>query len=404
VPAGYGLPLNSRTYGLHWSALLTAIALLAGCGQEPAPSGGGEMQPPEVTVAPPALEEITEWDEYTGRFQAIESVEVRARVSGYLESIHFTDGDMVEKGDLLFVIDPRPFEAALAAAEARRAEAEARLEVAERDLERASDLLKDGNISKQVYDQRRAERDAAAATLAGSQADVRSARLDLDFTRVEAPVSGLISREFVTVGNLVSGGTADSTLLTRINSIDPIYLFFDADEAAYLKYIRLDRAGLRPSSRGAANRVRVSLVDEEGFPHAGRMDFVDNQIDPATGTMRGRAILPNPEQLMMPGMFARVRLAGRGPYEALLVPDSAIATDQARRVLFVVDEENIARARPVETGPKALGLRVIRSGVEPDDRVVINGLQRVRPGVEVAPQQGEIVPRRDGGPNEASSR
>lgn len=382
-----------------------AIALIAGCEQDPAPASGGPAGgPPEVTVATPAVEEITEWDEYTGRFQAIESVEVRARVSGYLESIHFTDGDMVEKGDLLFVIDPRPFEAALAAAEARRAEAEARLEVAKRDLERAANLLKDGNISKQIYDQRRAERDAAAATLAGTRADVRSARLDIDFTRVEAPVSGLISRNFVSVGNLVSGGTADSTLLTRINSIDPIYIFFDADEAAYLKYVRLDRAGLRPSSRGTANEVRVSLVDEGDFPHEGRMDFVDNQVDPETGTMRGRAILPNPDQLMMPGMFARVRLVGRGPYEAVLVPDSAIATDQARRVVFVVDKENIARARPVETGPKALGLRVVRSGVEPEDRVVINGLQRVRPGQEVTPQPGEIVPQRDGRPNEAGSR
>lgn len=383
--------------GLRLRAMLAALALLAGCGQESPPPEARDSAPPEVTVAPPAVEEITEWDEYTGRFQAIESVEVRARVSGYLESIHFTDGEIVDKGDLLFVIDPRPFEAALAAAQARQAEAQARIEVAERDLARAADLLKDGNISKQVYDQRRAERNATAAALAGAEADVRSARLDLDFTRVEAPVSGLISREFVTVGNLVSGGTANSTLLTRINSIDPIYIFFDADEAAYLKYIRLDRAGLRPSSRGAANRVRVSLVDEEGFPHEGRMDFVDNQIDPATGTMRGRAILPNPEQLMMPGMFARVRLIGRGPYEALLAPDTAITTDQARRVVFVVDEDNIARARPVETGPKALGLRVIRSGVEPGDRVVINGIQRVRPGAKVTPQPGEIVPQRDDG-------
>lgn len=370
--------------------LCVAAGLLAGCQDGPAPGdrpGGGA---PEVTVATPLVREITEWDDYTGRFAAVDSVEVRARVSGYLESIHFVDGQTVEKGDLLFVIDPRPFEAALAGARATRVEAATRLELAEKDLERASELLREGNISKQVYDTRKQERDAAIAALEAAEAARHSAELDLGFTRVTAPIAGLISRQFVSEGNLVSGGTADSTLLTRINSIDPIHIYFDGDEAAYLEYVRLDRAGRRVSSRDAPNPVLVSLIDEQGFPHRGRMDFVDNRIDPATGTMRGRAILDNPDRLFLPGMFARVRLLGRGPYEALLIPDSAVAMDQARRVVFVVDGDNVAHARPVELGPLAFGLRVVRDGIEASDRVVVNGLQRVRPGSAVSPAEGKI--------------
>lgn len=369
-------------------ALVTS-SWLAACSQEPSP-GGRPSGSPEVTVAAPLVREITEWDEYTGRFGAVESVAVRARVSGYLESIHFVDGDTVDKGDLLFVIDPRPFEAAVAGAKAARTEAATRLDLAERDFVRASELLREGNISKQIYDNRKQERDAAIAALEVASATLRNAELDLGFTRVTAPVAGLISRQFVSVGNLVSGGTADSTLLTRINSIDPIHLYFDGDEAAYLNYVRLDRAGRRTSSRDTPNPVLVSLIDEEDFPHRGRMDFVDNQIDPQTGTMRGRAILDNPDKLFLPGMFARIRLLGRGPYDAVLIPDSAVAMDQARQVVFVVDNDNKARAQPVELGPLALGLRVVRRGLGATDRVVINGLQRVRPGVVVNPQDGVI--------------
>jgi len=364
------------------------IVTLAGCGQEP--QSQSQASAPTVTVATPLSRQITEWDEYTGRFQAVESVDIRARVSGYLESVHFTDGATVKKGDLLFVIDPRPFEAALAGAEAELIEAKTRLDLTEKDLRRAADLLKDGNISTQVFDSRKQERDAAAAGLKAAEAAARSARLNLSFTRVTAPVTGLISRHFVSVGNLVSGGTAASTLLTRINTIDPIYIYFDADEVAYLKYIRLDRAGVRPSSREAANPVRISLADEHDFPHVGRMDFVDNRVDPDTGTMRGRAIVPNPDQLMMPGMFARVKLIGKGPYKAILIPDTAITTDQTRRVVYIVDAENRVHARLVETGPLALGLRVIRSGLTTNDRVVINGLMRVRPGAKVSPEEGRI--------------
>lgn len=374
------------------------LLVVAACGAEDS-NGSAAPPPPEVTVAQPAVAEITEWDDYTGRFQAVESVDIRARVSGYLESIHFTDGAVVEKGDLLFVIDPRPFEAALTRAEAQVVEAQTRLDLAEKNLLRAADLLDDGNISRQIYDQRMQERDGAAASLAAAEAAVKSARLDLGFTRITAPVTGLISREFVSVGNLVSGGTADSTLLTRINTIDPIHVYFDADEAAYLKYIRLDRTGERISSRVAANPVRVSLVDETGFPHRGQMDFVDNQIDGQTGTIRGRAILGNPDHLMVPGMFARVQLQGKGPYDAILLPDEAMTMDQSRRVVYVLQDNGKVAPRAVETGPKALGLRVIRSGIGREDRVVIKGIQRLQPDIEVSITDGSITPEShvDGG-------
>lgn len=367
------------------------LAFLASCSEEDA-GRATAPPPPEVTVAQPAVAEITEWDDYTGRFQAVESVDIRARVSGYLETVHFTDGAVVDKGDLLFVIDPRPFEAALARAEAQLVEARTRLDLAEKNLLRAADLLDDGNISRQIYDQRMQERDGAAAARTAAEAAVMSARLDLGFTRITAPVTGLISREFVSVGNLVSGGTADSTLLTRINTIDPIHVYFDADEAAYLKYIRLDRTGERISSRVAANPVRVSLVDETGFPHRGQMDFVDNQIDGQTGTIRGRAILDNPNHLMVPGMFARVQLQGKGPYDAILLPDEAITMDQARRVVYVMQEDGAVTPRAVETGPMARGLRVIRSGIAREDRVVIKGIQRLRPGMKVNTADGSITP------------
>ncbi|GAB4571111.1 MAG: efflux RND transporter periplasmic adaptor subunit [Rhodothalassiaceae bacterium] len=378
-----------------FSFIVLPLFLLAGCGE--APSARREMPPAHVEVAPPLVKEITEWDEFTGRFVAVESVEIRSRVSGYLESIHFIDGQIVQQGDLLFIIDPRPFEAAVAREKANVAEARTRLELARKDLVRSAELLADGNISAQVHDTRVQARDAAAAALAAAEAALKAAELNLGFTRITAPTGGQISQHFISVGNLVSGGTADSTLLTRINSIDPIHVQFDADEAAYLRYVRLDRAGARTSSRVVANPVRVSLADEKGFPHQGRMDFVDNRIDPLTGTIRGRAILDNPDALMLPGMFARVRLLGKGPYDAMLLPDPAIVTMQAAKVVYVLGEDDKVEVRPVVTGPLIEGLRVIRSGITPEDRVVINGIQHVRPGAKAIPEPGVIVAREDEG-------
>ena len=366
--------------------LLAAMALgLSACDQqEPA----GPMFPAmPVSVAQPVHKDVVEWDEYTGRFAAIESVEVRARVSGYLESIHFTEGEIVEVGDLLFVIDPRPFEAAVDRAKADLDTAESRLELARKEVERAADLVRRQNVSQQAYDERLQEQQAAAASIDGAKAALRAAGLDLEFTRITAPVTGRVSRFNVTVGNLISGGAANSTLLTTLVSLDPIHFYFDADEQAHLRYLRAAQAGTRPSSREAANPVLLSLADETDFIHQGHMDFLDNQIDNLTGTIRGRALFDNGDGLFVPGMFARIRLLGSGRYKAILVPDEAIGTDQNQRLVYVIDAEDTVSVRYVELGPMIDGLRVIRAGVAPDDWVIVRGLQRARPGGKVVPER-----------------
>jgi RND family efflux transporter MFP subunit len=366
--------------------LLGAILLLSACDPGPgAQQDAGAMGPPQVIVSPPVRKTVTEWDEYTGRFAAVEEVEVRPRVGGFLDSVNFRDGDMVKQGDLLFVIDPRPFDAQLAAARAGMAEAQSRLTLAERELARARDLRRSQAVSETILDQRSQEREAAQAVVLAAQAQVRQAELNLEFTRVTAPVSGRVGRRLVTPGNLVSGGTAESTLLTTIVSLDPIHFYFDADQTAYLRYSRLSRDGTRPSSRDVQNPVTLSLTDETGFPHQGRMDFVDNVIDRSTGTIRGRAIFSNPDLFFTPGQFARIRLQGRGNYGALMLPDSAIGTDQSRRYVLVVGDDGIPQYRPVEVGPIIDGLRVIRTGLTGEERVIVSGIQRVRPGAPVTP-------------------
>jgi len=371
--------------------VLASLALLTAC--EPATQAGAQNAPPppQVVVSAPVQKTVTEWDEYTGRFAAVDAVEVRPRVGGFLDSIHFRDGDIVRKGDLLFVIDPRPFEAQLAAAHARLAEAESRLTLADRELERARNLRRTQAVSETVLDQRAQERAAAQASVMGARAEVREAELNLEFTKVTAPVSGRVGRHLVSAGNLVSGGTAQSTLLTTIVSLDPIHFYFDADQAAYLRYVRLSQDGARPSSRDVQNPVVLSLPDETEFKHQGRMDFVDNQLDRSTGTIRGRAIFSNPDLVFTPGLFARIRLVGRGNYDALLLPDSAIGTDQTRRFVFVVGEDSVPQYRPVEVGPIIDGLRVVRSGLTPTDKVIVSGIQRVRPGAPVTPVEEPIA-------------
>jgi RND family efflux transporter MFP subunit len=384
--------------------LILAIALVAGWfliggkgNQPPGAPGvaaggpGGQMPPPPVTVAQPLRKAITEWDEYTGRFQAVETVDVRARVGGYLDSVHFKEGAMVNKGDLLFIIDPRPYEAALKQAEANVSAAKARITFTGADLERAKKLIKSGAISEKVLDERTESRRQAEALLQSARAQLDKAKLDLEFTRVTAPVSGRISRKYVTEGNLITGGTADSTMLTTIVSLDPIHLYFDVDEQSYLKYTRLAGSGDRPSSRDTANPVLVALADEKTFNHQGHMDFVDNQINRGTGTMRGRAVLANADGMLAPGMFGRVRLQGSGEYEAILVPDDIIMTDQSRKYVFVVDEKGMVASRNVTLGPIAEGLRVIKDGLTGNERVVIRGMQRARDGAPVTPENGSIV-------------
>ena len=369
--------------------LLLASALALGgarCANEaPAPAA------PAVEVAQPLVRAVVDWDDYTARIDAVDRVEVRARVSGYLESVNFTDGEIVEQGALLFVIDPRPYRAAMERAEAELRGAAARLELARREAARAELLLEQGVLSQEDFDTRAtALRDASAAREA-AQATLREAQLELEFTQVRAPIRGRIGRDLVTLGNLISGGSPDSTLLTTIVSIDPIHVYFDADERAVLRYERLARSGERPSSRDAHNPVLLGLADEDGFPHRGQMDFVDNQLDPRTGTMRARAVFANADAALLPGMFARVRLPGSGRYQALLLPDEAIGIDQAQRFVLVVDAEQRAQQRIVETGPEVEGLRVIRKGVAPDDLVIVRGLQAARAGDPVAPQRVELA-------------
>ena len=374
-------------------AVMLAMLLATGCDDQAAqkaPSPGG---PPEVTVAAPLQKTITEWDEFTGRFEAVETVDLRARVSGYLDSIHFRDGQVVEKGAKLFVIDPRRFEIAVQQAKASVDQAKAQLTLARSDLERAVPLAKRRNIPARELEAREAAVSEAGARLSGAQATLRQAQLELEWTEVRAPVSGRASNARVDVGNLVTGGAGgNATLLTTIVSFDPIHFVFEGSEADYLKYLRLDRAGQRPSSRDFQNPVAVKLVDEKKFRHQGRVDFIDNRLDPNSGTIRARAIFDNPDNFLTPGVFGRLRLFG-GKSEALLIPDDAIASDQANKIVMTVDGENTVRMKIVTLGPIIDGLRVIRSGLDASDRVIVNGLQRARTGEKVAPQDGRTEPQ-----------
>src|SRR5437773_5412484 len=372
----------------RWASLAAAL-LLASCGARAAPAAPA----PKVKVVQPVAREITEWDEFTARLDAVDSVEVRPRVSGYLQSIHFQDGAIVQKGDLLFLIDPRPYEAALHRTEADVELAKSRLALARKNFARAADLLKSHAISQEESDIRESNVRQAEASVEEAQAAVDAARLDVEFTRVSAPIGGRVGRKLVTEGNLINGGVGtQGTLLTTIVSLDPIYAYFEADEGSLLKYNRLARLGQRPSSRDFKNPVHVALANEEGFPHDGVMDFVDNQLDRGTGTIIGRALLPNPDLSLIPGLFARLRLPGSGEYRAILVPDEAIGSDQSQKFVFVVDGESKAQYRTVKIGPLVDGLRVVREGVGPEDRVVVAGLQRIRPGIKVDAQRETIPP------------
>lgn len=379
---------------MNFPALFLVASLLAvtACGGNAPPPNA----PPKVTVATPLVRKITDWDEYTGRLAAVDTVEIRARVSGYLKSVQFQDGALVKRGDLLFVIDPRPYQAALDEARADLTRSRVRLELAVNDLDRARRLFASRAISEEELDARTKEKREADAALEAAQAAEKASALNLEFATIKAPISGRIGRKLVTVGNLVSSEGNNATLLTTLVSVDPIHVYFTADERAFLRYTRLAEQGIRPSSRNVANPVRLQLADEQGFPHVGVMDFVDNQVDETTGTMQGRAIFPNPSGDLTPGLFGRIQLLGEGPYEALVVPDQAIGTDQAQRLVYVVGDDNVVTPRPVVLGRPLGALRVVRSGLKPTDRVVINGIQKVRPGSPVTPVQGTIPEPVDG--------
>jgi RND family efflux transporter MFP subunit len=375
------------------SILIVLAGLLAGCGEKPAPQAGAAAPP--VTVAQPVKRTVTDWDEFTGRFDAIEEVQVRARVGGFVTNVEFKDGDMVHAGDLLYIIDPRPFEAVAEQADGQLSDARAKVELAKRDLDRGLALVQTSAVSEQLVDQRRQALQAAHAAVTQAEGALKAAQLNIEFTHVIAPIGGRVSRHLVSVGNLVQGSEGGSTLLTSIVSLDPIYIYFDMDEATYLKYNRLWFEGKRPSSRDNPNPVQVALTGETKPSHDGKVDFLDNRLDVSTGTLRGRAVIPNKDLSILPGQFGRVRLIASAPYDALLIPDNAIATDQSRKIVFVVKEDNTAEARPVILGPLDEGLRVIREGLKADDRVVVDGLQRVRVGAKVSPHPAKPAPAGD---------
>ena len=303
---------------------------------------GPSAAPPLVTVAKPVVKEIQEWDDFIGRFEAVDQVDIRARVSGYLESVHFSDGAMVREGDLLFTIDPRPYQAALQQAEATLASAQARLEFASNDLERADQLRRTGNITEQLLDQRRQNYLSAKGESDRAHAGIRQARLDMEFTQIRAPVAGRVSRRLVSRGNLIN---ANQTVLSNIVSMDPIHFYFDVDERSYLAYSRMAAGGTRPSSRTTPNEVFVALTNERDPSRRGHMDFVDNRLDAAAGTMRGRAVFENKDLFLVPGMFGRVRILGSGKYQGVFVPDDALASDQDRRVVYVLGPDNVIGLR-----------------------------------------------------------
>ena len=374
--------------GLVRVAVAAGLCLgLASAGCDSHEEEAAPMAPPRVAVMPPVRREITDWDEFTGRFAGTERVELRARVGGHLDSIHFMDGQVVRRGDLLFRIDPRPFAAAVAEAEARLTAARSQLTLAQQEYDRAKSLLSYRAASEANLEQRAQALDAARAQVVQVEAALARARLDLEFTELRAPLTGRIGRHLVSPGNVVSGGDASTaTLLATIVTIDPIDFTFEIDQASGLRYLRLAESGGRPSSREVANPVQLALPDEAGFPHRGRVVFVDNEADAGVGTIRLRARFDNPRDLFFPGGFARVRLVASAPYQALMVPDAAVATDQSRRVLYVLGPGDKPEARQVQLGPlQDGGLRVIRDGLRGDEEVVVTGMMRVRAGQAVTP-------------------
>lgn len=387
------VPTNSRPRRavLAGLSLLAASALLlAACSRGEANNPPGPPPPPPVSVAPAVERQVTEWDEFSGRLVAVERVELRSRVSGYLRSIHFRPGQLVQKGDLLFQVDPRPFEAALARAEAALASARTRAELARTELARAERLLAERAVAQRDVDERAAARRDLDASILAAEAAVKTARLDLEYASIRAPISGRISKEEVTVGNLIQGDGPSPTLLTSLVSVDPIYAEFEGDEQVYLKYMQMARNGERPSSRTTRNPVLLGLANEQGFPRRGQMVFVDNRIDPQTGTIRARAEFENKDGALTPGLFARIRLLGSGSYKAVMTPERAIGTDQSKRFVLVVGDDGIAQFREVKLGALVDGMRVVRDGLKPGELVVVNGLQRVRPGAPVTPEKLDV--------------
>ena len=371
----------------HAQTLMTAIAVIAfaaGCARTSAQQAA--PPPPQVTVAIVIERSVTEWDEFTGRLQAVDSVDVRPRVSGLISAVRFDEGAMVHRGDLLFQIDARPFQAEVDRLRAEVARAKATAQRADSELERAERLRAENAIAREEHDRRAAFALESAAQTAAVEAALRSAELNLEFTQVTAPIDGRVGRAIVTEGNLVSSGPGEATLLATVVSLDPVYAYFDADEQIFLKYSGVAGArGASLRSRSSQLPIRMALSNDEGFPRAGHMDFLDNQLDGTKGTIRGRAVFRNSDGQLTPGLFVRLRLAGTAAYRGLLIQDRAVGTDLSKKFVYVVGPKNDVQYRAVTLGPLVDGLRVVRSGLEAGESVIVNGLQRVRPGAQVTP-------------------
>lgn len=362
---------------LRFPLALLAVLVMSACGKTP--DTAASMPAAKVSVAKVLEQPVNEWDEFTGRLEAPETVEIRPRVSGQIDEVAFTEGALVKKGDLLFQIDPRPFQAEVRRLEAQLAQSRATATRSENEAQRGERLRLSNAISAELADSRTSAAQEARAAAAAIQAQLDLAKLNLSFTRVTSPISGRVSRADITAGNLV---TADVTPLTSVVSTDKVYAYFDADERVFLKYTQLARQG----QRGQATPVYMGLSNEDGNPHQGQMNFVDNQVNPQTGTIRGRAVFDNKDGAYTPGLYARLKLVGSGTYSAVLINDEAVGTDLGKKFVLVMDADNKPAYRAVELGPKIEGLRIVRSGLSKDDTIIVKGLQRARPGSPVTPE------------------
>jgi multidrug efflux system membrane fusion protein len=376
-----------KTLGNLFPGVAAALLFLAAGGCQKSGPAAAAPPPAAVTVSQPVARDVTEWDEYQGWVGAVDTVEVRARVTGYLQSVNFKDGAEVKAGDLLFVIDPRPYQAELDRAQAELEEAQTRFELASNDLVRGERLLKARAISAEEEDSRENAERTSAAAIQSARASLEVAQLNMEYTHITAPISGRIGRKMMTEGNLVNGNQGEASLLATIVSLDPIYCYFDADERSIIKYQKLAQSGKGDNIRDGKMACELALADETGFPHKGVLDFVDNQVDQTTGTLRVRGIFSNEDRLLQPGYFVRVRVPGTTKYSALLIPDQAVGADQGQKFVFTVNSQNTVEYKVVDLGPMIDGLRVVRSGLSPNDQVVVNGLTSVRPGAVVNPSR-----------------
>jgi len=384
---------------------LFVVATTSGCDNSSNAKTANQAAPAAVvTISQPIHKNVVEWDEYTGRLDTVQTVEVRPRVSGYISQVNFKDGAKVKKGELLYVIDPRPFVAERDRAAAEVDRSRAQLELAKNDLARAEGLFKSHFISAAEYDNRSKSVSQLEAALRSAEATLEEAKLNVEFSQLRSPIDGRIGRTLKTVGNLVTGGnnSGEATLLTTIESTDPIYVYFNADEESVLKYLRLAREGLRKSARYGPIPIELELADEKNFPHKGYTDYVEPRVDPATGTVRARGVFPNPDDQLVPGFFVRVRIPASGAYPALLISDAAVGVDQEKKFVLVVNKDNVAEYRTVKLGPFIDGLRVIQQGLKPDDWVIVNGLQRVQPGAKVNPEKVDMASLATGSHGSAS--